>query len=34
MATISHGHEEHHGEDHHDSDVDVISGTVAPEGSH
>lgn len=38
MATISHGHEEHghdgHGHVAEDDDVDVIAGTLAPEGSH
>lgn len=38
MATISHGHEEHghdgHGHVASEEDVDVVAGTLAPEGSH
>jgi F-type H+-transporting ATPase subunit a len=38
MATIAHGHEEHHdmpaADESHEADVDVFPGTVAPEGSH
>jgi F-type H+-transporting ATPase subunit a len=37
MATISHGHEEHGPQDaaaHHEEDVNVAPGTLAPEGSH
>jgi F-type H+-transporting ATPase subunit a len=37
IATISHGHEEHGAQDaatHHEEDVNVMPGTLAPEGSH
>jgi F-type H+-transporting ATPase subunit a len=37
MATISHGHEEHDPHEattHHEDDVNVVPGTLAPEGSH